>query len=762
MIPSRLLACSLLAGSTTLLSPVLSAQVAAPGAASLAGETVQLQPFSVTAEKSTGYKVTTASTATRTNTPLLEIPQSVDIVTKEFWDDVGAVSFDQSFRYVANVYVRNRHAGSGDGVNLRGFETNGSISVDGVRMGNNKRDLVGYDRLEVVKGPPSAVQGRAGGTGLLNFILKKPELGLNTTSVKYAFSMDESDAIMNRIEFDSNYSFAGSKKLAARVAGSWQDGEDYIQFQNVKNLAVYPSVKWQISSKTDLILVSELLKFNTPSREEGHGFAVYPERLRRLVPIFNNSTDPITALGLPYNFNIAGPGSEDKTDVANLSLFFTHEFFDWLYFRQVGNLRYFSNNTFTYTGEDNTRTTANSQYTGNIGWRRGSTGQGDLIAKYSVRNWFDGMSMVGYSYDDGASESSNYTGVPDAPFNTLNMAAMKAAGFSESFYNGRRTSNLARTSYTESDSYSFGLFGQQDLQFFDKRLILTGGLRSDHEVTETRNRVTGVRASGANTTLNSYRYGVTYKIRPQFAVYAVKSVQNDATRTIQRYNGLLAGDPRLSEFFTVSPLTELKEFGVKGEAFQGRLSFAFNYWEMIRTGSVVNILANGTSQGSQVTFGTQTEIQGAKSKGWEFSAFGSITDRLSLIANYTDMTTSQAFTGQQNSLGWTTASNPGTIPLRFAPEWNANVFAKYSFRNERNLGWEIKAGISAVGPLLTQLTGFGLTKIPDTQRSYDAGVAYRWKSYNFDLMVTNLDSAPFYITRDQAPRTIRFSASTQF
>jgi hypothetical protein len=67
-----------------------------------------------------------------------------------------------------------------------------------------------------------------------------------------------------------------------------------------------------------------------------------------------------------------------------------------------------------------------------------------------------------------------------------------------------------------------------------------------------------------------------------------------------------------------------------------------------------------------------------------------------------------------------------------------------------------------VGPLLTQLTGFGLTKIPDTQRSYDAGVAYRWKSYNFDLMVTNLDSAPFYITRDQAPRTIRFSASTQF
>jgi hypothetical protein len=108
------------------------------------------------------------------------------------------------------------------------------------------------------------------------------------------------------------------------------------------------------------------------------------------------------------------------------------------------------------------------------------------------------------------------------------------------------------------------MFAQQDLNFFQERLILTGGLRSDHDVTETRNKITGARTAGADTTLNSYRYGLTFKFRPNLAVYAVKSVQNDATRTIQRYNGLLAGDPRLAEFFTVSPLTELKEFGVKG------------------------------------------------------------------------------------------------------------------------------------------------------------------------------------------------------
>jgi iron complex outermembrane receptor protein len=764
MLPRSLPRASLTAFAAALLAAGLSAQTQTPSSAPLEPEksdTVVLKPFEVTAEHSTGYKVTSASTATRTNTPLIEIPQTVDIVTKEFWNDIGATTFDQSFRYVANVYVRNRNAGSGDGVNLRGFETNGSISVDGVRMGNNKRDLIGYERLEVVKGPPSAVQGRAGGTGLLNFILKKPEIGMNQTNMSLSYSMDEYDGNNTRADFDSNYSING--KMAARVAGFWTQGDDYIKFQANDSMGAYPSFKWQITPKTDLIVVSELLKLESPSREEGHGFAVYPEKLRRLVPRFNNSTDPITALALPYDFNISGPGNIDKNDIANVSLFFTHQFTDWLFFRQVGNLRYFSNETFAYTGEDNTKTVVNSQYTGSDGWRRGSTAQGDLFANYKFKNWFTGKSMVGYSYDDGSSENSNFTGVPDAPFNTLDMAALKASGYSESFYSGRRVSNLPRTSYTESDSYSFGYFGQQDLGFWDDRILLTGGLRSDHDVTETRNKVTGARTSGANTTLNSYRYGVTFKILPSLAAYAVKSVQNDAPRTIQRYNGLLAGDPRLNEFFTVSPLTELKEVGLKGELFKGRMSFAADYWEMLRTGSVVNILTNGVSQGQNVTYGTQTEVEGATSKGYELSFYGSVTDRLSIIANYTDMTTSQAFTGQQNGEGWnTTTNNPGTIPLRFAPEWNLNVFAKYSFRNSKEQGWEVKAGVAAIGALYAQLTGFGLVKIPDSQQSFDAGVNYRWKNYTFDFMVTNLTEEPFLITRDQPPRTYRFSVSGRF
>ena len=54
---------------------------------------------------------------------LIDIPQTVDIVTSQFWQDNDATTFDQSIKYIGNAYVRNRNAGGGDQINLRGFQT---------------------------------------------------------------------------------------------------------------------------------------------------------------------------------------------------------------------------------------------------------------------------------------------------------------------------------------------------------------------------------------------------------------------------------------------------------------------------------------------------------------------------------------------------------------------------------------------------------------------------------------------------------------
>lgn len=74
----NLLRCAASALSVAAASSSLSAQAPATRPAP-PEETVVLRPFEVTAEKSTGYKVSTASTATRTNTAIIDIPQSVDI-----------------------------------------------------------------------------------------------------------------------------------------------------------------------------------------------------------------------------------------------------------------------------------------------------------------------------------------------------------------------------------------------------------------------------------------------------------------------------------------------------------------------------------------------------------------------------------------------------------------------------------------------------------------------------------------------------------
>lgn len=720
---------------------------------------VKMQPFDVTASgDSNGYKVSSSSTATRTNTPLIDIPQTVDIVTSAFWRDTDATSFDQSFKYVGNAYVRNRNAGGGDQINLRGFQTASSIAVDGVLVGAQpyKRDLVGYDRLEIVKGPPSAVQGRAGGTGLFNYILKKPDLGLNFASLKYITGTDDFNDSYNRGEVDANYVADSNHTFAVRIAGAWQRSEDYIKFTHSAITSLYPSFLWKPTQKTVVVLTNEVLKDETPSREEGHGFADYPYTLRTLFPQFNTPTDPITALHLPYNFSINGPGSDAWEKVMSSTLFVTQEITPHISYRQVVNWRYNSIDTQSFTAENNSVTVINAGYTGSISQYQNVTVQGDLIASF---NWkfVNTSTLVGYNYRDSTTRTQTFAGVPIAPFNTVNIVALAAAGDDISFFNGR-TVNALRSAYTIANPINFGAYAEEDLGFFQDRLILNGSVRRDHDHSETDNLLTNLQTATSNTQLTSYRFGLTYKFTRQLAAYAVESLQNDPATTYAQYNGLLAGDPRLNDFFTVSPSTKLYEFGLKGELFNGRLSFAADHWEILRTGSVVNLLGTTVSQGQNVSFGTQTVLQGAESHGFEFSTYGSITERLSLIANYTRM-----YTSQQNSAD---PGNPGDlVPLQYAPIWNYNIFAKYVLFETKAQSFYLKAGVNGIGPFsgqVTLATGAKVVYVPHSQKNIDAGAGYRWKNYDVDVMVTNIDNDPYLVTRDQAPRTYRFSISARF
>ena len=721
-------------------------------------EPVKLSPFAVDADQqNNGYHVSSSSTATRTNTALIDIPQTVDIVTSQFWKDNDATTFDESFKYVGNVYVRNRNAGGGDQVNMRGFQTASSIAVDGVLVGAQpyKRDLVGYDRLEIVKGPPSAVQGRAGGTGLLNYILKKPELTQDFVDVRYMTGTDEFHDSFNRIEFDANYVADANHTLAGRVAGSWQRSDEYIKFTHSSILSVYPSIRWKPTQNTEVVWVTEGLHDLTPSRDEGHGFADYPYKLRQLFPQFHN--DAISQLNLPYNFSITGPGSNAYEKVLSSTLFVTQTFNEHLSYRQVVNVRNNSINTQSFTAENNSVTSIIAGYTANRTEYDNITVQGDLIGTYKWTKWVSSSTLVGYNYRDSVTTSDTYAGVPTAPYNVANIVAIAAANDDVSFWNAR-TVNAARTAYNVARPYNFGAYGEEDLGIWNDRIILNGSVRRDHDHTETDNLVTGLQNSAADTQLTSYRFGVTGKLTNNLALYAVESLQNDPQATYMQYNGLLAGDPRNNQFFTVSPSEKLYEYGIKGELLNGRVSFSADHWELGKTGAIVNLLQQGVSQGQAVSYGIQTVLQGASSHGYEFSAYGDITDRLSVIANYTRM-----YTGQQNTAD---PGHPGDrIPLQYAPIWDVNIFAKYVVWQLKDQQIYLKSGVQAIGPYLAQATlasGATLIYVPQSQHSVDCGGGYRWRNYNVDLMVTNVGDDPFLVTRDQAPRTYRVTIGAHF
>jgi len=124
----------------------------------------------------TGYRATRSSTATKTDTPLREVPASVTVVPSSVMKDQAMQSMGDVFRYVPGVLM---HQGEGnrDQVIIRGTSTTADFYVDGVRDDAQVfRDLYNIERVEVLKGPAGMIFGRGGAGGVVNRVTKKPAL----------------------------------------------------------------------------------------------------------------------------------------------------------------------------------------------------------------------------------------------------------------------------------------------------------------------------------------------------------------------------------------------------------------------------------------------------------------------------------------------------------------------------------------------------------------------------------------------------------
>ena len=159
---------------TRLLSSALI--LAMPGVAVAQEAHTTLSEILVTGA-SRGYVAVNSVTATKTDTPLLDVPQSVTVVTRQQLDDQAVHSLGEVLRYVPGVTV-GQGEGNRDQITLRGQNTSADFFLDGVRDDTQYyRGLYNLERVEVLKGPYALIFGRGGGGGIVNRVQKTPSAG---------------------------------------------------------------------------------------------------------------------------------------------------------------------------------------------------------------------------------------------------------------------------------------------------------------------------------------------------------------------------------------------------------------------------------------------------------------------------------------------------------------------------------------------------------------------------------------------------------
>jgi catecholate siderophore receptor len=125
--------------------------------------------------RSDGYVADNSVTATKTDTPLIDVPQTINVVTREQLDDQAHHSMADVLRYVPGTTV-GQGEGNRDQITLRGQNTTADFFLDGVRDDvQYYRSLYNIERVEVLKGPYAMIFGRGGGGGIINRVQKTPQ-----------------------------------------------------------------------------------------------------------------------------------------------------------------------------------------------------------------------------------------------------------------------------------------------------------------------------------------------------------------------------------------------------------------------------------------------------------------------------------------------------------------------------------------------------------------------------------------------------------
>ncbi|MBB4845113.1 iron complex outermembrane receptor protein [Paucibacter oligotrophus] len=230
-----------------------------------------------------GYVAKRSATGTKTDTPIVETPQSISVLGRQEMEDRGALSVMEALRYVPGVVSQVYGAdtrGQDDWLNLRGFSGFGtSLYQDGLRMNtdanafaNQRSEPYGLERIEVLRGPASVLYGKGDAGGIVNRVSKRPR-----ADAPREVEIQLGSRNRQQVAADIGGSLDEQGKVLYRVVGLGltADTQDrYINGDQVSDTRLYlaPSLTWTLSKDTSLTIMSEFLR----DRNDGFAFAYTP------------------------------------------------------------------------------------------------------------------------------------------------------------------------------------------------------------------------------------------------------------------------------------------------------------------------------------------------------------------------------------------------------------------------------------------------------------------------------------------------------
>ena len=235
-------------------TPLVHAQAGADG-------DVALPQVNVVAERSAAYNTGTSRGATRTDTPLREVPQSVRVVNIEQLEDLGAMRLADTVDFVSGISRMNDFGGTWDNFGIRGFSsTDMGFLVNGfpgARGYNPPRDTATVERFEFLKGPAGAIYGSSEPGGTINIVTKKPKF-----TARHVAEVGFSDRGLRRATVDTTGPL--SSTVAYRLNLMTEEGDPRSALLHNKRMLVAPALTWQIDPRTTLNYEAEILKSDTP------------------------------------------------------------------------------------------------------------------------------------------------------------------------------------------------------------------------------------------------------------------------------------------------------------------------------------------------------------------------------------------------------------------------------------------------------------------------------------------------------------------